>query len=281
MFYIIGLVAIVVLILPVLSIVVKVIKSKINLEFYRKQGATVYFDPALGFIALSSKDHSANKKISNTEALYQLAKEGHDTGFIATNMPIQSTCGVVIYTPEHVKEFYQKEDNFTKVSIMDEITESLGFFFRNGEEAIRLKSIFTKMFAYAEMEFLYSAIGRLVDGYIKKYNKEHLINSSNFKEVNLTGFFKPLMASVANYVIMGEESTEVPDNIKKLNSLFDELFETGNAALKHPLYGLLPSITKYFKLLPLFKHYDRIKREQEEIIGDIIKQRSQKPELGD
>lgn len=257
------------------------LKVKASLEFYRKQGAETYFQYVKGLFTMMSDKHPDNLTRSNTEAVYKLVEGGESRSILAANLPLSSKCGITLYTSEMVKEMLLQEDSFQKIPFVNGVTEVTGFFFLNGEEAFRLKSIFSKIFMYEEMTFISSTISKLMDAYIEKFNKENNISTTEYKQIDLGEFLEPLMTTFANFVITGEESIEVPEHIKELNGCFNDIFNASFGVVTHPLFSLLPGLTKKFKLLNFFGVMERAQKRQIEIMEKLLKEREAKDSLTD
>lgn len=264
-----------------LACAVHIYRVKASLAFYARQGARVKFGYLSGFFEMMDPRHRDNSAVSNKQALYRLVDDGEYRGIIAANMPLTTQCGINIHTSDMVRDMLMQEDSFDKIALIREVTDVTGFFFKNGDEAFRLKAIFSKVFMYDEMTFMYVAIDRMLTGYIEKFNRDNGVSDREFTRVDLNKFFEPVMECIANFVITGEETIEVPDRIKELNRCFEKIFDASFSVITHPLYALLPKLTNKYKLLRFFKTMEIAQKRQIEIMSDLMKEREQMTDLGD
>lgn len=269
----------VILAINVVYVLVNVLKnlyfSKRSLDFYKRQGAVVKFFPILGFMGLEDPQLPINRS-STYNYSKKLAQENEGAPLIVTNMPIETSCVINIHSPEIVKEFIANETAFDKVSIYNEFSNKIGFFFQNGSRAFHLKSVFSKVFRPEGLEKLTPAFSRLLKKGFEKFDHEHRIGSENFVQSNLHELLKPIMCGFTSTLIFGEETLELRPRVMRLMDLTDKIVDTGLALTISPLFNLFPTLCRKLKLCPELKIIEDSMQEQVKILAVIIEEREEK-----
>lgn len=120
----------------VLAVAWQQLKIWQTLRFYRKQGVATHYHPIFGSYDLFSKRQPYNQTISNREYSKHLKNDGLvGDGILVSNRIASTSAVVVMMSPEYIKEFLIKEDNFLKSNLVKELGNPLGFFLQNGEKA--------------------------------------------------------------------------------------------------------------------------------------------------
>ena len=261
-------------------VLVNMVRSKVNLEFYRHQGATIHFDALMGFFGLFSKSHAENKFKSNLNYFMKLCLNGTDHGIVAVNQPLSSKCAVLVYDSDLVKETLLHEKLFIKKPFLDDVCKISGFFHQNGDEVMKRKAVFLKIFSFQGADELYVTISKLIIQYITEFNINNQISSDSFTKIDLNKFFKPLMSSISYYVITGEISTVIPDYIADMNRFLVEMYDAVYKQFEDPIFVLFPMVTEKLRLGVFFKTFDRNYPRQLDIATQMLNEREKTPANG-
>ena len=180
-----------------------------------------------------------------------------------------------------VKEFLLQDEHFYKFTLVNEIGDSLAFFYKNGEEVFRSKALFSKIFAHEGLEVFHHKISKLLKLYIASFNKTNGINDTNFNKINMKEFFDPLMASIANCIIMGHDGIDVSPEAKELNALFTQMCDISFQVFTNPLFMLLPGISRKFGLIKGLRTIEACRERQIVIMQKLISERESQDKLGE
>lgn len=126
--------------IPVAALVCYILFNQVKiwrtLSYYKKQGIKTHYHPIYGWFSLLQKKYEQNRNNSNREYLKHLVNSGQvGDGILAANRLASTTATVLLFSPEYIKEFLLKEDNFYKANVAEGVSNSFGFFFENGEKA--------------------------------------------------------------------------------------------------------------------------------------------------
>lgn len=282
MFYYVGVLLGVFLLVSVGRVVSNMIRSKLNLEYYRKQGAKIHYSPLKGFFDLFDKRYKENKEWSNLELIMKKAhKEGTEKGIIAVNQPLNSGCAILIYTSELVKDLLIQERHFIKHPYLDEFVPITSFFYQNGEKAMNRKATYGKIFSFEKVDSVQNTMAGLISSFIQNFNKRHNITKDKFTQISLNDFLVPLQAALANYIITGEVTPDIPSHIQELNDLFMELYHEAYNSIENPFFVLFPEVCKALKLTHFYRIFGKRYHRQLDIIKEMMKKHEAKKELGD
>lgn len=266
---------------PVISVIYSIYQSKRNLKFYQDQGMLTYFNPFIGFFGLFSKNLDENKHRTNMEYIIKLVNSNKQRGMLACNMPTKSQSVVFLYSSEMVKEFLLNDESLEKFTLVKEMTDINSFFFKNGEEAFRVKSLFIRIFSYDSMGSLHESMTSLITRYIKKFNEEASLLTTDYRQIDLKDFFNPLMAAVANHVLLGGTELDMPGHIEELNSMVSLINKAVFGILRSPLFTLIPNIAQKLCLIPEFTVIEKSVVRMREIVGKILVERETREDLGE
>ena len=270
------------LLLSVLRVVSNMARSYWNLQFYRKQGAKIHYSPLLGFYDLFEKKYKENKKYSNLELIMHKAhKEGSEKGIIAVNQPLNPGCSILIYTSELAKDLLIQERHFIKNSELEEFVPITSFFYQNGDKAMNRKATYGRIFSFEKVESVQNTLAGLIDKFIKNFNVRNGISKERFTTISLNDFLVPLQAALANFIITGEVTPDIPPHIEELNTLFMELYHEAFNSIQNPLFIFFPEICKALKLTHFYRIFGKRYHKQLAIIKKMMKDHENKKELGD
>lgn len=234
---------------PVLSTIAKILTSKRNLDFYRQQGALVYFNAKLGFGGLFQKYHQANLKVSNYEYLKVLTQNEAKGKFIVANVPASANCAVFFYDAKYVRDFVLKEESFIKKPLAPEIVDMLGLFFSNGDKAMHMRGIFSKVFSYEGMNAFVPAIISILKSTFEDFTKSQKIASEKWTEVDLNELTEIIFKRFGNLFISGHSSGDLEPEMKELwhhmSSAVDNVF----ALRTNIFFNLIPKIGRSLNLI--------------------------------
>ena len=272
----------VLLLLSVLRVVSNMARSYWNLQFYRKQGAKIHYSPLLGFYDLFEKKYKENKEWSNLELIMHKAhKEGSEKGIIAVNQPLNPGCSILIYTSELAKDLLIQERHFIKNPQLEEFVPITSFFYQNGDKAMNRKATYGRIFSFEKVESVQNTLAGLIDTFIKNFNVRNGISKEKFTTISLNDFLVPLQAALANFIITGEVTPDIPPHIEELNTLFMELYHEAFNSIQNPLFIFFPEICKALKLKHLYRIFGKRYNKQLAIIKKMMKDHENKKELGD
>ena len=257
----------------------RIIKSKVNLEFYKKQGCLTRFDARRGQFSLFDPEDPENKKDSCNEHLKRLVNEWKGVKAIASNNRAASGISIYLYSSDLIKEFLIKEDQFAKQNIFqDEALNRLGLFFQNGETMFRSKALFMKIFAYEGMEGFTSRICRLIHSEFAKFNEQKGINKQEFTRATLDDLFKPIMLKITNFLVFGKEEFAADSDESKMHKLLEQIINTFPKIKKNPLMLFIPKLGRKLNLISEFNQLKSFAKQQEQLIERIISRRKESPE---
>ena len=234
---------------PVLAIIVKILRSKRNLEFYRQQGALVYFNAKMGFAGMYQKSHTENQKVSNFEYLKHLTQKEGRGKFIAANVPAKPNCAIFFYNPKYIRDFIIKEEYFIKKPLAPEIVEVLGAFYMNGDRAMHMRGIFSKVFSYEGMAVFVPAICSILANSFENFNKNHEINSEKWTKVDISDIIEEVFKRFGNLMISGHTSSELEPEMKQLWHHLESCAANLFKLRTNIFFNLIPSIGRSLNLV--------------------------------
>ena len=268
---------------PIISIIIKIIKSRYNLKYYEKQGLQTHFSVKYGPFALYSKDLKENKKGSNMEYIKKIVNSGNKTGAIALNGMADSSCVIYLYSSDCIKDFVLKEEFLEKSPLIPEFQKFLGVFFMNGESAMHLKSLFSKIFNYEELVSFTPRICKLINEEFDTFIYNNNISKDEYTKVSLNDIYGPIMSKIADLVIFGREDIRKDEEISKLSGLLNQYILNLVAIRKNPFYVLIGKYALKAGLVPQFRENHMIIEKQKTIMEEYVRYRDEhyKGVLGD
>lgn len=260
---------------PVVAILVSMYKAYRRLDYYRAQkGAYVHFHPLKGFFSLMDEDLPNNKSFSNLGTITKLAHDsGEKHGIVVANHPLRPASLVTIYSNDAVRDFLLNENYFHKETYIPEVQKLASFFWMNGEECYKLKALFQDIFNFNGVEDFYPRLANLIQHGFTKFIKDHNVDSENFQRINIYDLIEPIMAMLSYLFIFGRYSTEIPDNIKELNTLMMQFYKEAWKRIQNPLFLWFPHLTRKYKLSSIYNAIESYRGRQAELLEAIVKER--------
>ena len=88
----------------------------------------------------------------------KLCLNGTDHGIVAVNQPLSSKCAVLVYDNDLLNETLLREKVFIEIPFLDDTCKISGFFHQNGDEVMKRKAVFIKIFSFQAASELYITI---------------------------------------------------------------------------------------------------------------------------
>ncbi len=260
------------------ALVLRMVRSWINLQYYKRQGIPVFFEPTGGVYSLFSKKYKENHSRSSMEYLKKIVNQPDSKGVFAVNNLTNHRSLVMIYKPEYVREFIPKEDYFYKVPAFGskEIVRA-GMFFETGEKLMQSKAVFSRIFAYEGMEQFVPPICQMIHSEFIKFNETYGVNTNSFTKVNIDNLFGPIINKVADILIFGRTGFGPEDDETKLAQLHKEAFDNIFHLRSNLLFILFPEFTEKFKLSSLLGQNKGIFQRMGECMARIVNRREENP----
>lgn len=273
----------VVALLPLANIILKIVKGKFNLDFYKKQGIKTRFFPKMGYLQMFDKySFEENKTKSNLEYIKKLINEKDDKGIIAVNNFSTSSSNVFIYDSDLIKDFLMKEDHFAKSNAVKRSDYNrMGLFFENGEKFFQSKSLFTKIFRYEGMEKFVPAICEITHRCFNEFNEANGITKDKFTKVSLDKVFESVMIQITNLLIFGKAIYPAGSKPLEMHNLFYEIIDLITAARKNPLYYLAPYLAMKLKLIKEINELDKADEREKNMMKELLEERENNPVDGE
>lgn len=265
------------------SFLVMIYKGWKGLDYYRKQGARVYFDPIMGYYGLFDDANPGNKSgESNMDVVTNIAvNEMHGKGIIAANIPNKENSAVFIYNSDIVKDYLINENDFSKTAFLPELTDYASFFYLNGEPCFKQKAMFSKIFSFEGLDEMYPTISKLVENGFRRFCTKEGVNNKTFNPVNLDKVFVPLMATIGNFLILGEVGDEVSPLINELNNGIMEVYHDIFNVFQSPMFLLFPNLSRKMKLVRFFQSFERVKDRFMVVIAQMVEEREKKNQFSE
>ena len=271
------------ILIPVIRQVIYTIISKYRLKFYEQQGIPTHYSALMGQAAIFSKSHPENASRSCLEHVKKISNQADDKGILATNIAMKNgAVGLYIYNSDLVKEFLLKEDSLQKIRQI-KLTDHnmLGLFLMDGEEMMKQKSLFMKIFRYEGIEGFVPRMCKIIQQCFEEFNQKHRIVNDKATKINLDDLFKPIMKRITNLLMFDTEVFEAESREERLHKLFEDFINLFGTMPKNPILLLWPSLAIKLGLTSRVRKLNNIADEQSRILEDILKERQLKSKLGE
>ena len=246
------------------------------MKYYEKQGAFIHFNPVYAWTGLFSKDRLENKYRSNMEYIYQICNNDEKvrkSGVIVSNSFNTTSSTLFICNQELVKEFVLKEDCFEKIASLPVLKDIFGLLLENGERAIKLRSIFSKIFSHEGLEKLTPVICTLIRDKYMLYMSENGISPNEKKRVNLYDVLPEVMNNIGNLLVFGRSDIREEEDISKLSSMVQLQVDQFYELKKNIPFLILPGISMKLGIVSPVNKIRCIMKQQEDILMKYISDR--------
>ena len=242
---------------------------------YKSQGMPFRYVPIIGvlryFLTTDKKDSMAAWK-----ALGQCTKQ--DEGIVAINHPYEPHPSLLLTSPEIVKEFCEKDNEFCDRILPLELPVKIGFLMQSGEHALKKRRIFSKFFLQKHLNKITPLIEKIT---IKKFEfiKKDLLRLSRgdakkFQKIDLQEYWKGLSSELVNGIMFGANDYPKVDGMTIPNAIRYLLRTTVTEIDNHPLNLIFFMMPSKLGLLPQCKPMKELYQKIEKACLDMYKKRS-------
>ena len=241
--------------------------SWLRLKYYKNQGMPTYYSPIIGHLGMYSKKHVDNHKRRSTEYVKKLPSVKGDKGIMATNFLFNGTKnGVLVYGSDLIKEFLVKEDKFEKARVLAKGKYNrFGLFFLDGDEMMKQKSLFLKLFRYEGIEEIVQSLCQIIQDSFNHFNLVKGIGKEPIR-ANLNDLFPTIMKKITNIIMFGKETFEAGSPEEELHDQFFQLGETFKEFGKNPFLIMWPNLMARLGLSSVAARLDNINKRQIDLI---------------
>jgi cytochrome P450 len=263
-----------------LTIAFNLLKTKLRIQFYQKQGLKAYFFPTMGFFNFLSRKHPENAKHNLGKCVAELSKDPFAPGVIYNRID-GAGCLLHLHNPEYVKEFFSKEDLFQKVALEKNMDWLTSFFYYSNEKSARFKRIFANLFHYPNLVKFTPMMCDTMNQEAQNLIKNRGITAESFTRVNLKEYYGVVFEKVLSIILFGSPTLHYGKSGKTMCQLMMSWIAVVPSLRSHPLYVLMPYLTSKFNLLQCQKDILAINAEISEILVKMYKKREAEGDLGD
>jgi cytochrome P450 len=271
-------------VLPIAILVIKVMKGKKNLEYYKQQGMPTIFSATLGHLMVEDKTLPENSKKSNFEYLKKVAMtpECRSAGAFATNFVLRTESIVHLLTSDMIKEFLLKEDCFERADLIPELSGLFGLASETNEKSARSKALFLKMFRPEGLEIFTPLFCKAIHEGLTEFAKNNNIERSKYTKFSLEDVFSPVMDKIAKVLIFGNKDADADPELLELPRLMRTIFRSIRPHFSNPCTIILPQkLNKVLGLTPHAKLIEKSFARQKEILQRYVDKRSLETNLGE
>ena len=270
----------VLLLIPILSIVFKIVSNKRSLKFYENQGLKTFFFALKGPFGFYSEDIPENKKVSNLEYVHKIMHGDPQAPGMAVNNFHDGRASVVLYNPEYIKEFLLKEDKFCKVAMEGSTAGLVGLILKDGQEAIHQRGIVNEVFHFQALANFVPDICSITHEIFKGYCSKLGVNADGYTRINLNDMFDPVFEQMLNVLVFGTREVGLLSNgLIPYRSIVNWFLQVP-VMRKHPLYNLMPWICQKVNILESTRLIWKSNEYMLEYVARLYEERSKKDELG-
>ena len=266
--------------LPFIVIMYKLQVSKKKLKGYQDQGLRTMNFPVAGWFSLYSRDHPENKKGSNIGRLISEIRKDPYAPAIVFNRVGSPGCALQLLNIEYIKEYYTKEDMFSKVPHEKNTEWLMSFYFYDNQKAAKCKLIFSNLFHYSNLVKFTPMMFDMITEETQKMIASKSINSESFTRINLEEYFDPIFDRILSIILFGDKEVAVDKSGKSISRLCMSWLKFIPIIRSHILYVLFPDLTSRFNILDSQKQVLSINKEISEILQKKYKEKQNKKDLG-
>lgn len=147
---------------------------KQRLQFYQKQGFGLH-ENGSGFISLMVPHKGTSDQM---ETMNEQIRKNQDKPGVALINELNGTCVQLLHREEYLREFFNKEIQYTIKKYSDSFEELFGFFFKNGKEAFLKRAIFTEIFVYEKVECKAKELYKIMESSLQKFSESYSVGSN-------------------------------------------------------------------------------------------------------
>ena len=200
-----------------------------------------------------------------------------EEGIVALNHPLESSTVLLLTSPEIVKEFCEKDNEFCDRRLPFELPVKIGFLLQSGEHALKLRKIFSEFFIQKNLAKITPMIEKITMEKFQTIKKELLKQSGGdpkkFQKIELQKYWKDLSSQLVNGIMFGTEDYPMVDGMTVARAIEHLLRITMTEIDNHPLnlaFFLLPS---KLGLLPQCKPMKELYKKIEKACLEMYKKR--------
>ena len=232
------------LLVIILLILGKELKSYYSLLHYKKQGLKIFYKPISGLFWYMRAGKNSNDGLAR---MRELVEENKSEEMLVVNSSFNTNPVVLLLGDEIIKEFMIKEtDCSIKYSPVRNL--NVGLFFNNGEQVHEARSSYSSFFNFDNLIKLSSSIGITIEKTLSEWKSKNL-KKEEWTTVKVKDMLNLIFAAIVNTSLFGEDVFEAPDG-KNVGQIIEEYINSSYGSPSGPRYLFVIQFMRSVGILP-------------------------------